>query len=121
MLYESIFILRQDLTTRAVEDVVKKYVKVLTKKGAKIKNQESWGLVPLAYPMRKNKSGHFHLFHIEGEPRAVQEMEKAMRLDEDIIRCLTLSVKKHITLPSPMKAFLDAQSHREREREREAS
>ena len=115
MLYENVFILRQDLTPRAASSLADKYAQVLEKNGGKVTEREDWGLVDLAYRIHKNKRGYFFMFHIDGPPSCVQAMESAMRLDEDALRYMTVRVKTHGALPSVMMRYL------ERHREAEAS
>ena len=67
-----------------------------------IKKRESWGIRNLAYKINKNRKGHYMLLNIEGPPEAIQEYERLMRLDEDIIRFLTIKIKSIDEKPSPL-------------------
>lgn len=101
-LYESVFIVRQDLSPLAAEKVAQKYSKVLEDHEGKVDKFEPWGLRDLAYRLRKNRKGYYFLFNLTAEPSAVAEMERLMRLDDDVLRCLVLRVEKHEKEPAPL-------------------
>ena len=101
-LYEHVFISRQDLTNLQTEDLIKQYSDVLTNNGGKVIGHEYWGLKTLAYKINKNRKGHYSLIKSDSPPSAAQEMERLMKLNEDIMRVLTIKVKKHEDGPSIM-------------------
>jgi small subunit ribosomal protein S6 len=100
--YETVFIARQDLTPAQVEDLTKAYSKIITDNGGKIHKTESWGLKNLSYRINKNRKGHFVLLETDAPSAAVQEMERNMRLSEDVLRYLTIKEEKLSTGPSIM-------------------
>ena len=101
-LYEHVFISRQDLTTLQTEDLIKQYSDILKENGGKVIGHEYWGLRTLAYKINKNRKGHYCLIKSDSPPSASQEMERLMKLNEDIMRVLTIKVKKHEDGPSIM-------------------
>ena len=101
-LYEHVFISRQDLTSLQTEDLIKQYSDILTNNGGKVIGHEYWGLKTLAYKINKNRKGHYSLIKSDSPPSAAQEMERLMKLNEDIMRVLTIKVKKHEDGPSIM-------------------
>ena len=101
-LYEHVFISRQDLTTSQTEDLIKQYSDILKNNGGKVIGHEYWGLKTLAYKINKNRKGHYSLIKSDSPPSAAQEMERLMKLNEDIMRVLTIKVKKHEDGPSIM-------------------
>ena len=103
-LYESVIIGRQDLTSSQFETIVEKFISVIESLKGKIKKKESWGLRNLAYKINKNRKGHYILLNIDGPPEAIVEYERLMRLDEDIIRFLTVKIKFIDEKPSPLIA-----------------
>ena len=103
-LYESVIIGRQDLTPSQFETIVEKFVSVIESLKGKIKKKENWGLRNLAYKINKNRKGHYILLNIDGPPDAIVEYERLMRLDEDIIRFLTVKIKFIDEKPSPLIA-----------------
>ena len=103
-LYESVIIGRQDLTSSQFETIIEKFVSVIVSLKGEIKKRESWGLRNLAYKINKNRKGHYILLNIDGPPEAIVEYERLMRLDEDIIRFLTIKIKSIDEKPSPLIA-----------------
>ena len=101
-LYEHVFISRQDLTTSQTEDLIKQYSDILKDNGGKVIGHEYWGLRTLAYKINKNRKGHYCLIKSDSPPSASQEMERLMKLNEDIMRVLTIKVQKHEDGPSIM-------------------
>jgi small subunit ribosomal protein S6 len=101
-LYEHVFISRQDLTSVQTEDLIKQYSDILTDNGGKVIGHEYWGLRTLAYKINKNRKGHYSLIKSDSPPSAAQEMERLMKLNEDIMRVLTIKVNKHEDGPSIM-------------------
>ena len=99
-LYENIFIARQDISTAQVEALVEKFTDTIQKEGGKVVNVEHWGLRTLAYRINKNRKGHYVMLHIEAPGTLVQELERTMRINEDILRYLTTQVEKFCELPS---------------------
>ena len=103
-LYESVIIGRQDLTPSQFETIIEKFISVIVSLKGEIKKRESWGLRNLAYKINKNRKGHYILLNIDGPPEAIIEYERLMRLDEDIIRFLTIKIKFIDEKPSPLMA-----------------
>ena len=101
-LYESVIIGRQDLTPGQFETLLEKFISVILSFKGEIKKRENWGIRNLAYKINKNRKGHYMLLNIDGPPEAIQEYERLMRLDEDIIRFLTIKIKSIDEKPSPL-------------------
>ena len=101
-LYEHVFISRQDLTNLQTEDLIKQYSEILKNNGGKVIGHEYWGLKTLAYKINKNRKGHYSLIKSDSPPSAAQEMERLMKLNEDIMRVLTIKVNNHEDGPSIM-------------------
>ena len=90
--YEHVFIARQDLTPAQVTELADSFVTVIEKEGGKVTKREDWGLRNLAYRIGKNKKGSYVLFNIDAPAKAVQELDRVSRLNEDVIRYLTVKV-----------------------------
>ena len=103
-LYESVIIGRQDLTPGQFETLLEKFISVIQSLKGEIKKRENWGIRNLAYKINKNRKGHYMLLNIDGPPEAIQEYERLMRLDEDIIRFLTIKIKSIDEKHSPLIA-----------------
>ena len=101
-LYESVIIGRQDLTPGQFDTLLEKFISVILSFKGEIKKRENWGIRNLAYKINKNRKGHYVLLNIDGPPEAIQEYERLMRLDEDIIRFLTIKIKSIDDKPSPL-------------------
>ena len=103
-LYESVIIGRQDLTPGQFETLLEKFITVIQSFKGQVKKRENWGIRNLAYKINKNRKGHYTLLNIDGPPEAIHEYERLMRLDEDIIRFLTIKIKSIDEKPSPLMA-----------------
>lgn len=101
-LYESVFIARQDISAAQVETLAETFGNIITENGGKVVKTESWGLKTLAYKMNKNRKGHYYMYNLDAAPEAVQEMERVMRLNEDILRFVTLRLEEVEEGPSVM-------------------
>ncbi len=101
-LYESVIIGRQDLTPGQFETLLKKFIEVIQSFKGEIIKRENWGIRNLAYKINKNRKGHYMLLNIDGPPEAIKEYERLMRLDEDVIRFLTIKIKSIDEKPSPL-------------------
>ncbi len=102
-LYETVFITRQDLSTGQNEDLAKQMQQIVQDNGGKIANTEFWGLRQMAYKINKNKKGHYTLFHIDGPSVSKDELERNLRISEDVIRFMTVKID---TLPEGQSALL---------------
>lgn len=91
-LYECVFIARQDIASTQVEGLVEQFSNILTENQGSVAKQEYWGLRNLAYRIKKNRKGHYVLLNIDAPADAVHEMERNMRLNDDVLRYLTTRV-----------------------------
>lgn len=98
--YETVFIARQDLSDAQVKDLLEGYSKIITEAGGKIHKTENWGLRNLAYRINKNRRGHYVLIESDVEAPAIHEMERNMRLNEDILRYMSIREEELSTGPS---------------------
>jgi len=90
--YESVFIARQDLAASQVNDLVSSLSDVIKKEGGEVVKVDNWGLKNLAYRIKKNRKGHYVLLNIVAPAQAIFEYERLMRLNEDVIRYMTVKV-----------------------------
>jgi small subunit ribosomal protein S6 len=91
-LYECVLIARNDVTQQQVEGIADGIASQLETDGGTMIKREYWGLRSLAYQIKKNRKGHYMLLGINAKPAFVTEMERQLRLNEDILRFLTLAV-----------------------------
>ena len=99
-LYEHVFISRQDLSVSQAEGLIDHFSKILSDNGGKVMNHEYWGLKTMAYKINKNRKGHYVLLRSDSSSEAVHEMERLMRLHEDVMRVMTIKVQTHEDGPS---------------------
>lgn len=100
--YENVFIARQDLTPNKVTELADKFAAIIEQNGGKVTKREDWGLRTLAYKIQKNRKGYYTLFNIDAPAAAVVEMERLMRIDENLLRFLTVKVDELEEGPSVM-------------------
>jgi small subunit ribosomal protein S6 len=99
-LYEHVFIARQDLSNAQAEGLIEHFGTVLKDNGGKVVDSEYWGVKTMAYKIHKNRKGHYAFLKSEAPANAVQEMERLMRLHDDVMRVLTVKVEAHEDSPS---------------------
>ena len=115
-LYEHIFLARQDVSAQQVEGMIDQFKAVIEERGGSVGRTEYWGVKSLAYRIRKNRKAHFTLLNLNAPPDAVAEMERQMRINEDILRFMTIRVEEHEEGPSIMLQKRERDERRERER-----
>ncbi len=91
-LYETVFIARQDISASQVEALIETFAALIAEGQGEVKKREYWGLRTLAFRIKKNRKGHYVLFNIDAPPAAIAEMERNMRINEDVLRYLTVRV-----------------------------
>jgi small subunit ribosomal protein S6 len=102
-LYETVFVTRQDLSQGQNDEFSTKMKQIVQAAGGKVANTEYWGLRQLAYKINKNKKGHYTLFHIDGPAVSKDELERNLRLSEDVLRFMSVRLDK---LPEGQSAIL---------------
>ena len=101
-LYEHIYLARQDVSAQQVEELTNALTEVLSQGGGKVTKNEYWGLKSLSYRIKKNRKAHYSLLNIDAPAAAVAEMERQMRINEDILRFMTVRVDELEEGPSAM-------------------
>ena len=99
-LYEHVMIARQDLSNAQAEGLIEHFSTVLSDNEGKVLDSEYWGVKTMAYKINKNRKGHYAFLKTDAPATAVQEMERLMRLHEDVMRVLTIKVDEHEEGPS---------------------
>jgi small subunit ribosomal protein S6 len=123
-LYEHVYLARQDASAQQVEEFNAQFKTVIEQMGGTLAKTEYWGVKSLSYRMRKNRKAHFTLMNIDAPPAAIAEIERQERLNEDILRYLTVRVDEHEAGPSAMMRKAERDRDRderrgERRRERD--
>ena len=99
-LYECVFIARSHVTQQQVDAIADQIAAQLETEGGAVKKREYWGLRGLAYRIKKNRKGHYMLLGLDARPSSVVEMERQLRLNEDILRFMTIGVEAIEEAPS---------------------
>lgn len=94
-LYEHVFMARQDITQQQIDQLITHYKEVITAGNGKVGRVEYWGLRTLTYRINKNRKAHYVLMDLDSEAPAIAEMERQMRINEDILRYMTVRVDQH--------------------------
>jgi len=109
--YENVFIARQDVSSAQVDSLADAFSEVITGAGGAIHRREYWGLKTLQFRIKKNRKGHYVLMNIEAPADAMQEMERQMRLNEDVLRHMTIRSEE---APEGPSAMMQGRGERER-------
>ena len=117
-LYEHVFLARQDISAQQVDALVEQYKGVLEANGGKVGRVENWGLKSLTYRINKNRKAHYVLMDIDAPAPAVHEIERQMRINEDVLRYMTIAVEAHEEGPSAMMQKRDRDDRPRRDGDR---
>ncbi len=93
-LYEHTFIARQDISPQQVEALTEEAKKIVEDKGGKTVKEEYWGLRSLQYRIKKNRKGHYQLLGLDAPAEAVHELERQLRIHDDVLRYMTIKVEE---------------------------
>ena len=110
--YECVYIARQDISNQQVDTLVEQFGEILKQHGGEIAKKEYWGLRNLSYRIKKNRKGHYVMMNIDAPPAAVAEMERLEKINEDIIRAMTIRVEELDVEPSPVLRSRDERDER---------
>lgn len=113
-LYENVFIARQDVSSAQVDGLVENFEKIISDLGGSVSKKELWGLRTMAYKIKKNRKGHYVLMNIDAPSEAIQELERQMNLNEDVLRYLTTKVDELEEGPTAIMRAKERGDDRER-------
>ena len=116
-LYEHVFIARQDLAAAQAEGLLDHFKTILTEQGGTVVDSEYWGVKTMAYKVNKNRKGHYIFLKTDAPAPAVQEMERLMRIHDDVMRVLTIKVDAHTEGPSVQMTKREERGERRRREE----
>ncbi|MEQ9661762.1 MAG: 30S ribosomal protein S6 [Parasphingopyxis sp.] len=116
-LYEHVFLARQDLAQAQVDSLAEEATKIIEANEGKVTRTETWGLKSLAYPIAKNRKAHFVMLHVDAPGSVVEELERQTRVNEDVIRYMTIKVDEHEEGPSIMMRKAEKKRRRDSENE----
>jgi small subunit ribosomal protein S6 len=115
-LYEHVIISRPDISPQQVEELVEGITALLGQHGGKVSKVEYWGLRNLAYRINKTRKGHYSLLNIDAPAPAVHEMERLQRINEHVMRYMTIAVEELEDGPSPVLARRERDEKKQRAR-----
>ncbi|MDT0574799.1 30S ribosomal protein S6 [Croceicoccus sp. F390] len=101
-LYEHVFLARQDLSQAQVDTLANTATEIVEANKGKVTRTETWGLKNLAYKIQRNRKAHFVMLNIDAPAGVVAELERQTRINEDVIRYMTVRVDEHESEPSVM-------------------
>jgi len=90
--YESVFIIRQDVSSSDVDKITDDFTKIIVENGGEVIRTEYWGLRTLAYKIGNNKKGHYVFLGVKTTHSVINELERKMKLSENIIRFINIKV-----------------------------
>ncbi|HWD50615.1 MAG TPA: 30S ribosomal protein S6 [Rhizomicrobium sp.] len=93
-LYEHLLIARQDISAQQVDALATHLKTIIEGQGGKVEKHEYWGLRGLAYRLKKSRKGHYVLLNINAPGKAVHELERQLKINEDVLRFITVKVDK---------------------------
>ena len=111
--YESVFIARQEISSQQFETLGDQFSEIIGDGGGKVTKRENWGLKGLAYRINKSRKAHYMLFNIDAPAEAISEMERQMRLSDDILRYMTIKISELNNEPSIQAKHKTSKSHNE--------
>ena len=115
-LYEHVYLARQDLSQQQVDELTAQYKGVIEQLGGTVAKVEYWGVKSLTYRIRKNRKAHFTLLNVEAPPAAISEVERQQRINEDVLRAMTVRVDELEAGPSAMMRKVDRDRDRDERR-----
>ena len=118
-LSEHVFLARQDLSQAQVDALAASATEIVETNKGKVTKTESWGLKNLAYKIQRNRKAHFVLLNIDAPTGVVAELERQTKINEDVIRWLTIRVDEHEEDPSVMMRKGDRDRDRRGSRDRD--
>jgi small subunit ribosomal protein S6 len=113
-LYEHVVVTRPDISPQQVDALIEDLTKIVTEGKGKIGKTEYWGLRNLAYPIRKSRKAHYSLVNIDAPGPVIHEIERRHRINEDVLRFLTVKVEAFTDEPSPVLGRKDRDDKRRR-------
>lgn len=114
--YEHVFIARQDVSSQQVEQLAEDFTNIINENGGGVSKIEHWGLRTLQYKVKKNRKGHYVLMNLDAPHEAVAEMERQQKINDDVIRTLTVRVDELEEGPSVMMQSRDRKDDRRKPR-----
>lgn len=117
--YETIFISDPDIPDEDMENVIERLTGIVDELNGKIIKIEKWGRKKLAYKVKKKTKGNYVLLFYFGDHKLTTELERILRLDDRVLKYLTVKVDKYSELDLAKKETEEAEEEAEEETEEE--
>ena len=88
--YENLVIVKPTFTAEEIQASIKAIEEVITSNGGEIAIAQAMGMRKLAYPINKNERGYYHVIYYKIAPSAISEIERRFRINEDLLRFMTI-------------------------------
>lgn len=115
-LYETVFLVRPDVSGQQVDGLSEAFSEIVRSQQGSVTKVENWGLKSLSYRIRKSRKAHYVLLNVDASPAALLELERNLRINEDVLRYMTIRVEAHEPGPSAMMQSRASRDERRRER-----
>lgn len=112
--YEHVILARPDMSPAQIEDFIESLTKKIHQLGGSVEKNEYWGLRNLAYRIKKNRKAHYSLLNISALPSVLHEIERQHRINEDVLRYLSIRVSELDASPSPILKKREDRKRREK-------
>jgi small subunit ribosomal protein S6 len=116
--YETVFILPSDLEEGKRKEILNRLDGVVERGGGIRVKREDWGVRRLAYAVKRYPKGQYYLLDYVGSAQIVSELERQLRMFEDVLRFLTVKTEDRVSLEAAEK---EQAAEREKEKARQAS
>ena len=110
--YEIVYIFRSSLASEEIDGKLERFHALLTEQTGQISAVEHWGKRQLAYPIGKERNGHYVVAQFEVEPASLPEFERLLKLDEDLLRYLIVLSEGELPLPPSMRTDMRTETGR---------
>jgi small subunit ribosomal protein S6 len=117
--YEHILLARPDVSPQQIDALIEDTTRTIQELGGTVGKTEYWGLRNLAYRVNKNRKAHYALMNIDAPAPAIHELERRLRINEDVIRFLTVRVETPDNEPSPILARREREERKAKARAEE--
>jgi small subunit ribosomal protein S6 len=111
--YETMIVIRPDLDDAVTSGIVEKLEAVITEKSGTILIRDDWGKRKLNYPIAKNQKGHYVLLNYLVKPAEVAELERKIRIDDNVVRFLTIKIAEAVDVPTRIEQAAEQRRQRE--------
>ncbi len=107
--YEIVYIFRSSLTSEEIGAKLERYHTVITGGPGEVTASVHWGKRQLAYPIRKQRNGYYVVAQFASDPDSLVELERVLKLEDDVLRYLIVIAEHPLPLPEAMPAVPDAE------------